>query len=522
MERAATSDTFAKACAYLNYSPIAKWTAHVAAVCSALSYVALLGVLWVYTDFMVEHGRLHTVRGLPAEQQRRFLDHWNELPVEERVIRLERVGYSEDKCKELADLEAKADLPRDQLDLLWRSQLASILNQRVGKEAAGRIKPPPVRDEDGSIALDYNQINTGILSLVVRSHLNHSYLTPVIAWVARWNYWTWSGDGTGAYSAFLTGLFLVGVLFATLGALFSLMMSEAAARAVIEATSRLRRAIYHHTFRLGTLAFRALGPTEAVSVFTRHVEAVHEALYSRMTIYFREPIKFVLILLFALVVNFWLALAFLLIAAVVWMVGGQIAAYYRRQGRAATNEAGEHLTILRESIMMMRLVKCYYRMEEFNRARVERQLSQYARLQRLRMRGESVYRPILTLLGVVAALMLLYVAGFILLAGHAPVAGIIALATAMVSLYRPVEKWLDARKYRTRGLDSAALIFKFLERPSEVRQDGRAEFLNPLAEHLEFDNVSLREPGSSPHVARRSVAVDPGRPAHRPDRTGRS
>ena len=32
-----------------------------------------------------------------------------------------------------------------------------------------------------------------------------------------------------------------------------------AAQAVIEATTRLRRALYHHTYRLGTLAFRAHG-----------------------------------------------------------------------------------------------------------------------------------------------------------------------------------------------------------------------------------------------------------------------
>ena len=113
------------------------------------------------------------------------------------------------------------------------------------------------------------------------------------------------------------------------------------------------------------------------------------------------------------------------------------------------------------------------------------------------MRGESVYQPILTLLGVLATMALLYVAGFIMLAGNSPVAGVIALATAMVSLYRPVEKWLDSRKYGVRGHDSAALLFMFLDRPSEVRQDGRAEFLNPLAEQVEFDSVTLREPGST-------------------------
>ena len=39
--------------------------------------------------------------------------------------------------------------------------------------------------------------------------------------------------------------------------------------------------------------------------------------------------------------------------------------HYRRQGRIAANEAGERLTIMRESLMMMRLVKCYV-METFN------------------------------------------------------------------------------------------------------------------------------------------------------------
>src|SRR5262249_59522519 len=126
-----------------------------------------------------------------------------------------------------------------------------------------------------------------------------------------------------------------------------------------EARPRWRRAVYHPPFRLGTLAFRALGPTEAVTVFTRHVESVHEALFANMTVDVREPIKFCLLLIFALVVQPWLALAFLLFAVLVWLVGGQLAAYFARQGRLATNQAGERLTIMRESLMLMRLVKCY-------------------------------------------------------------------------------------------------------------------------------------------------------------------
>src|SRR5438132_11408853 len=208
------------------------------------------------------------------------------------------------------------------------------------------------------------------------------------------------------FSPYLLGLLGLAVLLALVRAGLTLLMHEMAARAVIEASTRLRRAVYHHTFRLGTLAFRALGPSEAVTIFTRHVEAVHDGLYTWITVMFREPVKFGLLLAFALVINFWLALAFLLFAVLVWMIGGQIVVHFRREGRAATNQASERLTLIRESLMLMRLVKCYL-MELFNQSRVERQLARYAEAQRRRFHGEAIYRPLLGFLGTLAAIVLL-------------------------------------------------------------------------------------------------------------------
>src|SRR5262249_8499952 len=157
--------------------------------------------------------------------------------------------------------------------------------------------------------------------------------------------------------------------------------------------------------------------SEAVTIFTRHVEAIHEALYVRLTVSYREPVKFALLLAFALVVHVWLALAFLLFAILVWLVGGQMAAYFRRQGRAASDRAAQQLTQVRESLMLMRLVKVYL-MELFNQRRVERLLGRYARLQMIRLRGEAVYKPVLFTMGTLAGLVLLYIAGLIVLSGR--------------------------------------------------------------------------------------------------------
>ena len=85
--------------------------------------------------------------------------------------------------------------------------------------------------------------------------------------------------------------------------------------AVLEAITRLRRSVYHQTNRLGTLAFRALGPSEAVSISTRHLEVVHDGLFQWLTVYYREPVKFGLLLAFTFLVNFWLSVAFFIVTA---------------------------------------------------------------------------------------------------------------------------------------------------------------------------------------------------------------
>src|SRR5262249_35044195 len=125
----------------------------------------------------------------------------------------------------------------------------------------------------------------GILSLVVREKAGGRWLTPV-PWLARWNRWMWDAppEAPTVLPTYLTGLFLPSVVLALVGAVLALVNREMAARATIEATTRLRRLVYHHTFRLGTLAIRALGPSEAVSLLTRHIEALHDALYTRLTV----------------------------------------------------------------------------------------------------------------------------------------------------------------------------------------------------------------------------------------------
>jgi ATP-binding cassette subfamily B protein len=488
MSRDAERTAFARAASYLNYRAAARATAYAAAAGSAFLLVLLLALLALFADVAVHRGQLPAFRDLARDDQDRVFEDWWQLDEAQRASHIrKKLQLTEERQAALARA-GEDDLSTEDRALLgsslWLPMLHRLLEEKVSPDAAEQVRG---REDEPA---------HGILGLVARSAYQERFYAPLVSALARWNPWAWhSTSGVAIFSPYVFGLFLLAVLLAGLRTLLTLLMHEMAARASIEAATRLRRAVYHHTFRLGTLAFRALGPSEAVTVFTRHVEAVHDALYLKLTTWFRDPVQIALLLLFALFFNFGLALAFLLFALLVWVVGSQVAAHYRKQGRLATHDASERLTLIRESLMIMRLIKCYM-MELFNQSRVERQLAGYAKAQLRRYRGDSFYRPLLVLIGAVAAFCLLYVAGIIVIQGRSGVGSLIAMTTSLVLLYGPVDRMLTERRVMQRGREAALQLFRFLDRPSEVGQVVGAEFLPGIERQIEFDNVSLREPGS--------------------------
>ena len=505
------SDAFRRARRFLDFLPTAKWAALLGSVASGLLYVALLVDLALFVELTVNRGAIPCFDRLPLYEREHFLTlikfpdddedpgirrddikeivkGWREqaadLKIEDRSM-LALIGTSSPE-----KLSAKDQKNRHAL--LWYVKLPELVGEVLGDAAGTRVREEieaNFKEWGPALAVYHDLSDFGALGLVTRKQASGQrfLVNPLV----RWNSWMWRSGNIG----YLEGLFVLALALAILrlGAMY--LADYLAACAVIEATTRIRRGVYHHTFRLGTLAFRALGPTEAVGVSTRHLESVHDGMLAWLTVYFREPVKFGLLLLFALLVSFWLSLAFLLFAVLVWLIGGQVADYFRREGRTATLRAANQLALIQESLMLMRLVKVYL-MEHFNQTRVERQFSAFARAQLKRYRGEALYRPLFLFLGLVASLVLLLVAGIVVLHGQLSVTSTMILVASLISLYWPSVAWLECRRLIRRGRISAQVVFDFLDRQGTVGQLVEAEFLPAMTKSLEFDDVSLNEPGS--------------------------
>lgn len=523
-----------KALAFLNYRPEAKWTSIAAGIGTVIGYVLLVVLLGLFTDLLVYRGRIPTLAELSPQDQEQFQTAWKNLSEEERAKALSVLGFTDSDTADSVMIRERAALKSALLstenlppvpskakpeelqrwaseakvtsepsfvaaarnEVCWRAFVWSYLNARLGPDAANsyqlQINPndslplPALGGEEDS--------PHGVLGTIIR--LRGTWAGGVLGWIASWNSWMWNNRDSHPNDTYLVGLLVFGLLVACFRALCLVVMRLMAARATVEAVTRLRRAIYHHTIRIGnTLAFAEEETSDPQLLFTRHVEAINDTLYQWMVGAVRNPVQFGVLIIAAMLIHFWLTVVFLLFAIFIWLIGGQLTSSFRRQSRAAGRVVVRRQVVLLESLRLLRLVKAYL-MEGFNQSRVERQLGDYARANLQRYRGEAFGRPFMLLLMTLGGVLMLYLAGRFVLGDKLGLAALAMLVASFSGLYLPVRYRLDFRRSLQRGKEAAAVIFEFLERKGDQAHYADAEFLQPMSRSLEFKDVTYREPVS--------------------------
>ena len=496
------SNAFARARQFLNYYPLAKWSAIVGSLLTAVAFFVLLLLLGLFADLIVNRGEIPSYIQLSASERAAFQAEAyppdSPEAVEDATSVLRDIGFAPSDARGWLAGTFLDKLSYRENAVVWQITTAQHLRDTVGEDASARYVERLRRNIDASgieEALSRPVGDLGLLSLVARSR--SAWTGGLIASVVRSSAWH------GLYANFdtLVGLFLIALTVAVTRFGLSFLARYTGALAVLEAMTRLRRAVYHHTHRLGALALHDRAQSEAIRASSRHLEVVHEGLYRWLTVSFREPAKACLLLLFALLVNVWLAVAFALFAVLLWFLAIKAAAYVRRKGRAALAHAHEQLTLIHESLTITRLVKAFL-MEAFNQARVENQLRAYADARLARYRTEACARPLFALVGLGTALLLLFASGYVVLYGQLSVAGAAVLVTALVCLYWPVRAMLDTRRAVRRSREAARALFAFLDRPAGIGQAIDAEFLPALSKALVLDRVTVQQPGSGRRLLR--------------------
>lgn len=479
------ANPFRTARSYLAPTPIPRWGAVASSTLSAVLLALLFPLLYLFVDLLVWQGRVPSFDELPAGRQAAFRAEWDGGGKDDPATAdaLARVR-NPDRLSQVSD--------GAEWEFRWRAATYARLTTLVSPHAAESYLP--LADAAGQPTVAPTGQRLGLLSLVARER--GRWPGGTAAGLARWNRWAWEPGASGSANvSYLTGLFLLGFGLLLARGLMVTTAAHWASAATLDAATRLRRAVFGHSFRLANVATHQDAQDEAGELLARRAEQVREGLAADLTGGVRGPVTVVLLAAVLLAVHPWLAAALLLLAAVVWLVAGQAAAYFRRDARRAGRRAEVRLGQMTESMQVMQLVKAYL-MERFGQARFERQLADLNRSVRRRERGEAFSRPALIAVVALAGVVMLYVAGRAVLAGQLSAAGLAVMAAATAGLVYAVNRWVATRVRVRRAREAAADLLEFLDRRADVAQPIDAEFMQPIAKQVEVHDVAVREAGS--------------------------
>ncbi len=484
-------------------APSARWGAVLSSIGASVTYVLLLLLLYLFVDLLVSRGEIPSYAGLSTAQKAEFAAEWNARSAEERKTAVDQFGWPDAAARRVAANDAELNgelLPAELWEARWQAGVYHALRTRVNVAAAERYHDSVTAPKPNPDA----RPQFGLLSLVVRERNSWTgWLPGKLAALAplTWN----RGNVT-----YLTALFILALGLAAVRGVLVNALAYVSAAVTLDTVTRLRRAVYFHSYRLGSLTMQAIGTTEAANLLTQRVEEVGDAVHARLTAAIRHPLAIVLLIGLILLVNVWLAVCFLALAGLVWLIGGQVAAHFRREARLGERQAGGLLALLKESMGLFRLVKCY-QMERFNQTRVERQLNESARANWRRLRGAALAGPLLGSITLLTGVALLYLAARGILADDFTVAGLAVMAVATMSLAAPLAGLFDFVAKERRGRESAEAIMEFLDRKGETAEAADAEFLPGLTTRMEFRHVTLRDPGTDEAILENvSFAVPAG------------
>lgn len=307
----------------------------------------------------------------------------------------------------------------------------------------------------------------------------------------------------------LVALLAAALLLAGVRAVCQYLQSLLVARAVADATHRLRRAIYRQAYRLGTTEMSGIGAAPAVNVFTRDTDAVRDGLMAWFDSSVREPVKLVLLLTVAIMAHWSVAVLFLVLAGLGAFLAPRLITRVRARAAAATRKAAERLALLQESLFMLRLTRGYS-MESYEQHRFERNLGQFTLGELRQLRSPAAVDPLFGFFAILGVTIVGGLASYKLVLAALSPSSTVVLYASLVCLYFTADLLL--RRYREvrDGAEAATAVFTFLDQQTQLGQVENAGFLPPMSKSLEFAQVRVQEPGQPPVLDALNLTIRAG------------
>jgi ATP-binding cassette subfamily B multidrug efflux pump len=308
-------------------------------------------------------------------------------------------------------------------------------------------------------------------------------------------------DGLAIISLWMLAVFLAGNLADAASGWIMASISQKALKAV-------RGDLFGHLQAL-TLRFFDNHPAgELMSRLTNDIDAINTAVSQNVVALLASALSLVGILVAMFVLNFWLALASVIVVPVMFWFTDYIARYTRKGYRELQKDLGQLNGVMEEAISGQRVIKAFRRDE--------------SAIERFRQHNQAVYRsavyantyalllmPLTNQLGNLFVIVIAGLGGWLALKGLVTVGTIVTFISYGRNFISPLRQLANMYNSIQAALAGAERVFEILDTPLEV-DDTSQPALKQIRGSVRFENVDFSYVTGTPIIKNMTLEARPG------------
>ena len=229
---------------------------------------------------------------------------------------------------------------------------------------------------------------------------------------------------------------------------------------------------------------------QIMSRVTNDVQMIQDAVSVVVYDLFREALT--MMVLFGVV--FYRDWKLALVALIVFPFSGALIHNLGRRLRKVAKQSQERMAdltaLLHETVTGVRVVQAFG-MEEYEAKRFHEANDSYFGTLKRTIRINEVTSPLLEFVGAMGIAFIILYGGMRVIEGDTTVGAFFSFLTALFMLFTPISRLSRANNKIQLAMASAARIFEVMDTPQDIVEQDAAIVLPPLAEKIEFQNVSF-------------------------------
>lgn len=309
-------------------------------------------------------------------------------------------------------------------------------------------------------------------------------------------------DGLALIAGWMLAVFLLGSLADVASGRMMAAISQQALKGV-------RRDLFGHLQTLELRFFDNHPAGELMSRLTNDVDALNTAISQNVVAWGASVLSLGGILVAMFVLNYWLALASVIVVPIMFWFANFVARYTRKGFRELQKDLGQLNAVMEEAISGQRVIKAFRRDD---RAIVE-----------FRQHNEKVCRaavyansyalllmPLTNQLGNLFVIAIAGLGGWLALKGLVTVGTIVTFISYGRNFINPLRQLANIYNSIQAALAGAERVFEILDTPSEVDEAPQAGGPGKTAGHVCFEGVRFSYVAGTPIIKDMTLEARPG------------